>query len=118
MRLIHVADLHFGKSLHGVNLLESGDQPHWADEFLKLAAELRPDAVLIAGDVYDRGAPAAGAVALLSRMTTELTELGAAVLIAVGIAVFSLVRQKKSKKGGCIGNCASCGGCCPYCRDK
>ena len=43
---------------------------------------------------------------------------GAAVLIAVGIAVFSLVRQKKSKKGGCIGNCASCGGCCPYCKDK
>lgn len=84
MRLIHVADLHFGKSLHGVNLLESGDQPHWADEFLKLAAELRPDAVLIAGDVYDRGAPAAGAVALLSRMTTELTELGAAVLIVPG----------------------------------
>ncbi len=43
---------------------------------------------------------------------------GAAVLIAVGIAVFSLVRQKKSKKGGCTGNCASCGGCCPYCKDK
>ena len=40
----------------------------------------------------------------------------AAVLIAVGIAVFSLVRDKKSAKGGCTGNCASCGGCCPYCR--
>ena len=42
----------------------------------------------------------------------------AAVLIAVGIAVLSIVKQKKSGKGGCTGNCASCGGCCPYCRDK
>ncbi len=42
----------------------------------------------------------------------------AAVLILVGIAVFALIRQKKSKKGGCTGDCASCGGCCPYCRDK
>lgn len=38
----------------------------------------------------------------------------AAVLILVGIAVFSLVKQKKSGKGGCTGNCASCSGCCPY----
>ena len=84
MRLIHIADLHLGKSLHGVNLLESGDQPHWVDRFLELAADLRPDAVLIAGDVYDRGAPAAGAVALLSRMITDLIGLGAAVLIVPG----------------------------------
>ncbi|MBR0136238.1 MAG: FeoB-associated Cys-rich membrane protein [Clostridia bacterium] len=42
----------------------------------------------------------------------------AAVLILVGIAVFALIKQKKSKKGGCTGNCASCGGCCPYCKDK
>lgn len=42
----------------------------------------------------------------------------AAVLILVGIAVFSLIRQKKHSKGACTGNCASCGGCCPYCRDR
>ena len=84
MRLIHVADLHLGKSLHGVNLLESGDQPYWVDQFLSLAAELRPDAVLIAGDVYDRGAPAAGAVELLNRLLTGLTELGCAVMLIPG----------------------------------
>ena len=39
-------------------------------------------------------------------------------IILVGIAVFALIKQKKSKKGGCTGNCASCGGCCPYCKDK
>lgn len=42
----------------------------------------------------------------------------AAVLTVVGIAVFSLVRQKKNHKGGCTGNCASCGMGCPYCKDK
>lgn len=84
MRLIHLADLHFGKSLHGVSLLESGDQPHWAERFLALCGELRPDAVLIAGDVYDRSAPPAGAVALLSRLLTGLTDLGIQVLMIPG----------------------------------
>ncbi len=42
-----------------------------------------------------------------------LTIAVAAVILAlVGLAVFSLVKDKKSKKGGCTGNCASCGmGC-------
>ena len=84
MKLIHLADLHLGKSLHGVNLLDSGDQPRWAEDFLKRCDSLRPDAVLIAGDVYDRGAPAAGAVELLDRLLTGLTELGAAVLLIPG----------------------------------
>ena len=36
MRFLHLADLHFGKSLHGVSLLDSGDQPRWAEELLRL----------------------------------------------------------------------------------
>ena len=84
MKIIHLADLHLGKSLHGVNLLDSGDQPHWVAAFLELAAEVRPDAVVIAGDVYDRGAPAAGAVELLDRLLTGLTDLGTAVLMVPG----------------------------------
>lgn len=84
MRFIHLADLHFGKTLHGVNLLESGDQPHWVSCFLELAAQTQPDAVLIAGDVYDRSAPTAGAVALLSRLLTGLAELGISVLLVPG----------------------------------
>ena len=84
MKLVHIADLHLGKSFHGLSLLESGDQPHWVEGFLRLCGEVRPDAVLIAGDVYDRGAPAAGAVELLSRLITGLTDLGAAVLMVPG----------------------------------
>ena len=84
MRILHIADLHFGKSIHGVNLLENGDQGYWADEFLKLAAEKRPEAVVIAGDVYDRSAPSGDAVELLSRMLTGLSQLGIAVMMVAG----------------------------------
>ena len=67
MKFLHIADLHFGKTIHGVSLIESGDQPAWADRFLALAADIKPDAVLIAGDVYDRSSPSGDAVELLSR---------------------------------------------------
>jgi len=42
----------------------------------------------------------------------------AAVLIAVGSAVFSLVKDKKKGSGGCTGNCASCGACCSCNKNK
>jgi len=84
MRFLHLADLHFGKSLHGVSLLENGDQDHWVDSFLAQAGELRPDAVVIAGDVYDRSAPSGEAVALLSRMLTGLSEEKVPVLLVAG----------------------------------
>ena len=84
MRFIHLADLHFGKSIYGASLLENGDQPVWVDRFLDLAEALRPDAVLIAGDVYDRSAPSGEAVQLLSRMLTALHTLGIPVLLCAG----------------------------------
>ncbi len=84
MRFLHLADLHFGKSIHGVSLLENGDQSFWTDRFLELAETLRPDAVLIAGDVYDRSAPSGDAVELLSRMLTALAERAIPVLLVAG----------------------------------
>lgn len=84
MKLFHLSDLHFGKLLHGVSLLEQGDQPHWVEALLSLAREHRPDAVLIAGDVYDRQSPSGAAMGLFSHMVTELSELGIHVLVAAG----------------------------------
>ena len=84
MKFIHLADLHLGKALHGISLLESGDQPHWVERFLELCAAQMPDAVVIAGDVYDRSAPGAGAVELLSRLLTGLTDLGLRVMLVPG----------------------------------
>ena len=45
----------------------------------------------------------------------------AVILAVAGLAVFSLVRDKKKKKGGCTGNCATCGmgcSCGAYKTDK
>ncbi len=84
MKMIHLSDLHLGKSLHGISLLDSGDQPHWVEAFLKLCGSRRPDAVLIAGDIYDRAAPGGGAVELLSRLLTGLRELEIPVLLIPG----------------------------------
>lgn len=84
MKFFHLADLHFGKSLHGYSLIDQGDQPAWADRFLELVDETRPDAVLISGDVYDRSVPTREAVALLDRFLTSLADKGVAVLLIAG----------------------------------
>ena len=84
MKLLHLADLHLGKMLHGVSLLENGDQRDWAEKLLALVSKHRPDAVVIAGDVYDRQAPSGGAMQLFSRMVTDITQMNIPVLIAAG----------------------------------
>lgn len=84
MKFLHLADLHFGKSIHGVSLLENYDQPFWVEQFLALVQKVQPDAVIIAGDVYDRSTPSADAVQLLDYMLTELSKLGLPVLMVAG----------------------------------
>ena len=84
MRILHISDLHLGKVIHGVSLLENADQPVWAERFLALADQLRPQAVVISGDVYDRGSPSGAAVALLSHLIEGLAERDISVLLSAG----------------------------------
>ena len=84
MRFLHLADLHLGKMLCGVSLLENGDQRYWVEQLLKHIEQQRPDAVVIAGDVYDRQSPSGAAVQLFSHMVTSIAALGIPVLIAAG----------------------------------
>lgn len=72
MKFIHLADLHLGKSLYGVSLIDNGDQNFWVERFLEKTAGILPDAVVIAGDIYDRSAPSGDAVMLFNHMLTEL----------------------------------------------
>ena len=83
MKFLHIADLHFGKSLHDCPLVEE-DQPCWAKRFLELTEKVKPDAVLIAGDVYDRSSPSGEAVRLLDLFLTGLHERGIQVLMIAG----------------------------------
>ena len=84
MRFLHLADLHLGKSIYGTSLIDNGDQKVWVDRFLEKAGELKPDAVVIAGDVYDRGLPPGRAAQLLSGLVTALAEMKIPVLITAG----------------------------------
>ena len=65
MRFFHLSDLHIGKQLYGYSLLE--DQEWILKEIFTLAEERKPDAILIAGDIYDKSVPSAEAVALMDR---------------------------------------------------
>ena len=42
----------------------------------------------------------------------------AVILVLIGVAVFTLLRDKKNNKGGCTGNCATCGMNCSYSEKK
>lgn len=63
MRLLHTADWHLGRTLHGASLLD--DQAHLLEQFVDLARREKPDVVVIAGDVYDRAVPPSDVVRLL-----------------------------------------------------
>lgn len=72
MRIIHTADWHLGKSLKQQSLID--DQEYILQEFLKLVAAEKPDAVIIAGDVYDRIVPPVEAVQIFDEVISKLVE--------------------------------------------
>ena len=82
LRLLHTADWHLGRSLHEESLLE--DQAWALDRLVALAREERPDALLVAGDVYDRAVPPPEAVELLDDVLTRLADLGVPVVAIAG----------------------------------
>ena len=84
MRFLHLADLHLGKIIYGTSLIDNGDQRIWVERFLERARCLKPDAVVIAGDVYDRGQPPGKAAVLLSTLVTELAGMGVTVMMTAG----------------------------------
>ncbi len=84
MRFLHLADLHFGKSLYGVSLIDNKDQEVWRDRFLEKVEEIKPDAVVIAGDIYDRSAPSGEAVTVFDGMLTWLEDRKIPVLMVAG----------------------------------
>jgi exonuclease SbcD len=83
MRLIHTADWHLGRLFHNQHLTE--DQAHVLDQLVELAREVRPAAVLVAGDLYDRAVPPTEAVSLLDEVFTRLVDdLGVPVVAIAG----------------------------------
>lgn len=82
MKLIHLSDLHLGKRLNEFSLLE--DQNFILKQILQIIDEEQPDAVLIAGDVYDRSLPPEEAVRLFDEFLSGLAERRLQTLIISG----------------------------------
>lgn len=82
MKLLHLSDLHLGKRVNGFSMLE--DQRVILTQIVDLAEEEKVDAVLLAGDLYDKPVPPAEAVTLLDGFLTRLSGGGIPVFAISG----------------------------------
>lgn len=82
MKLLHLGDLHIGKSVCDFNLIE--DQKYMLEQILNIIREHEIDAVLIAGDVYDKSIPGEEAVKLLDWFLCRLSEMNTETFLISG----------------------------------
>ena len=72
MKFIHTSDWHIGRQLHNQSLLE--DQAYVLEQIIELAQSHAVDAVVVAGDIYDRSVPPAAAITLLDEVLQKLVQ--------------------------------------------
>lgn len=82
MRFIHLADLHLGKKFNEYSLIK--DQEFILDEIINIIKDKEVDAILIAGDIYDKSIPTIEAVNLLDDFLYKLSEMKKPVYIISG----------------------------------
>ncbi|MFK0012854.1 exonuclease SbcCD subunit D [Streptomyces sp. NPDC091027] len=82
MKFLHTSDWHLGRAFHRVNLL--GAQAAFLDHLVAAVREHGVDAVLVAGDVYDRAVPPLPAVELYDRALHRLADLGVPTVMISG----------------------------------
>jgi exonuclease SbcD len=82
MRFLHTSDWHLGRSLHRGDLRDA--QTAFLEHLIETVRAEKIDAVLVAGDVYDRAVPPVDAVALCEDALVRLREAGARVILISG----------------------------------
>ncbi|AGY82266.1 exonuclease SbcCD subunit D [Carnobacterium inhibens] len=83
MRLLHTADWHIGKIVNEFSMLE--DQEYFLDQMIKKLKTIELDALIMAGDLYDRSMPSKEAVSLANKVLTRLIqEVNVPVLVIAG----------------------------------
>ncbi len=82
MKLIHMADLHLGIRVNECSMIE--DQIYIFDEIIKIIDKEKPDAVLLAGDIYDKPIPPVDAINLFDSFLSRLSERSIPVLVISG----------------------------------
>ena len=73
MKIFHISDLHIGKQLHYYNLAEC--QKRVLDEIVAQAEEVRPDVIVVAGDIYDKAVPSGEAYQLFDGFLNGLADI-------------------------------------------
>ena len=82
MRLIHTSDWHLGRTFHRVGMQDA--QALFLHHLVEVVRAQAVDAVLVAGDVYDRALPSVDTVAMLDDALVRLREAGAEVVLSSG----------------------------------
>ena len=82
MRIVHLSDLHLGKRVNEFSMLE--DQALIMIRILNVLDDVKPDAVIIAGDVYDKSVPSAEAAELFDDFLWKLAQRRLQVFIISG----------------------------------
>ena len=82
MKFVHLSDLHLGKRVSEFSMLE--DQRHILLRILQVIGQEKPDAVFIAGDVYDKPIPPAEAVTIFDEFLVRLSEMKTQVFVISG----------------------------------
>jgi len=82
MRLLHTSDWHLGRSLHRADLRAA--QSAFLDHLVDTVRAEKVEAVLVAGDVYDRAVPPADAVELCADALNRLHDAGAKIVLISG----------------------------------
>jgi len=82
MKFMHLSDLHIGKSVNGFSMIE--EQKHAFRQIIGYIDTEDPDAVIIAGDVYDRAIPGVEAVRVFDDFLTELVGKNVTVMLISG----------------------------------
>jgi exonuclease SbcD len=82
MKFFHLSDLHLGKTVNGFSMLE--EQRHVFGQIIGYINTEKPDAVLIAGDIYDRAVPNVEAVRLFDDLLTDLAAKEVTVILISG----------------------------------
>lgn len=81
MRVLHLADLHIGKKIHGFCML--ADQRAVLEQVKEYIGIYRPQAIILAGDIYDRSNPSAEAIALFADFIDSVLNICKTPILAV-----------------------------------
>ena len=82
MKIMHLSDLHLGKRVNEFSMLE--DQEYILTKIINIIDEQEPQAVIIAGDVYDKSVPPAEAVELFDDFLVRLSNRNLKVFVISG----------------------------------